>query len=66
LTNRDQKRQFDEAVRRIEAELRKGPNADRHRKLSAAERRRLHDEITGQRLTDIDEIKDWGLAMFPR
>jgi len=57
LTNRDQKRQFDEAVRRIEDEL--------GRKLNAADRRRLHDEITGHRLTN-EEIKDWGLAMFAR
>jgi hypothetical protein len=66
LTNREQKRQFDEAVRRIEAELRTAPNTDRRRKLSPAERRRLHDEITKQHLTKIEEIKDWGLAMFPR
>lgn len=57
MTNRDQNRQFDEAVRLIEVELR--------RKMTAAERRRLHDEITGRGHT-IDEIVDIGLAMFPR
>jgi hypothetical protein len=57
VTNRDQNRQFDEAVRLIELELR--------RKLSAFERRRLHDEITGHGHS-IDEIVDIGLAMFPR
>ncbi len=58
MTNRDQKRRFDEAVRRIEVIL--------DRKLSKADRRRLHDEITGYSLKTIDEIVEWGLAMFPR
>jgi hypothetical protein len=57
VTNRDQNRQFDEAIRLIEVELR--------RKLTASQRRRLHDEITGHGYT-IDEIVDIGLAMFPR
>jgi hypothetical protein len=57
VTNRDQNRQFQEAVRLIEVELR--------RKLTAGERRRLHDEITEHGHT-IDEIVDIGLAMFPR
>lgn len=57
MSNREQKRQFDEAVRRIEHEL--------GRKLEKAERRRLHDEITGHRY-GIDEIVSTGLAMFPR
>jgi len=57
VTNRDQNRQFDEAVRLIEVELR--------RELTASERRRLHDEISRHGYT-IDEIVDIGLAMFPR
>lgn len=65
MTNRDQNRQFDEAVRLIEVELRLGGASGKHRKLTAAERRRLHDEITGRGHT-IDQIVDIGLAMFPR
>jgi hypothetical protein len=57
VTNRDKNRQFDEAVRLIEVELR--------RKLTASDRRKLHDEITRHGYT-IDEIVDIGLAIFPR
>jgi hypothetical protein len=57
LNNREQNRKFDEAVRRIEAIL--------NRKLSKDDRRRLHDEITRQGLKAIDEIVDWGRALFP-
>ncbi|MGH9530123.1 MAG: hypothetical protein ACRD2S_09430, partial [Terriglobales bacterium] len=39
MTNREQNRQFEEAVRQIENVV--------GRKLDAADRRRLHDEITG-------------------
>ena len=59
MTNRQQKRQFDEAVRRLEAILGR-------EKLSKEERRRLHDEITKQGIKTIDEIVDWGRALFPR
>jgi hypothetical protein len=57
VTNRDQNRQFAEAVRRIETEL--------GRKLASSEKRRLHDEINGHGL-ELEEIVDWGCAMFPR
>jgi hypothetical protein len=57
MSNREQNRQFGEAVRQIENVLR--------RKLDAADRRRLHDEITGHRYT-MQEIIDIGLAMFAR
>ncbi|HYM79008.1 MAG TPA: hypothetical protein VE377_23745 [Candidatus Dormibacteraeota bacterium] len=57
MNNRQQNRQFDEAIRRIESVL--------GRKLSMDERRRLHDEITKQGLKTIDEIVSWGLALFP-
>jgi hypothetical protein len=57
VNNRQQNRQFEEAIRRIEAVL--------GRPLSKDERRRLHDEITRQRVQTIDEIVDWGLALFP-
>jgi hypothetical protein len=57
VTNRDQNRQFDEAVRLIEVELR--------RKLTPSDRRKLHDEISRHGYT-IDEIVDIGLAIFPR
>jgi len=65
VTNRDQNRQFDEAVRLIEVELAVGGASAKDRKLTAGDRRRLHDKITGHRYT-IDEIVDIGLAMFPR
>jgi len=57
LNNREQNRKFDEAVRRIEVIL--------NRRLSKDDRRRLHEEITRQGLRTIDEIVDWGLALFP-
>jgi hypothetical protein len=57
MSNREQNRQFEEAVRQIERVLR--------RKLDAAERRRLHDEVTRQGYT-LQEIIDIGLAMFPK
>ncbi len=57
MSNREQNRQFDEAVRQIEKVL--------TRKLDAAERRRLHDEITRQDY-DLQEIIEIGLAMFPK
>jgi hypothetical protein len=56
MTNRDQNRQFEEAVRQIDKVL--------GRKLSSIERRRLHDEITGHHYT-MQEIIEIGLAMFP-
>lgn len=57
MNNRQQKRQFDEAVRRIEAIL--------HRKFSKEDRRRLYDEITRQGIKTLEEIVNWGLALFP-
>jgi hypothetical protein len=57
MNNRRQNREFDEAVRRIEVIL--------QRKLFKNDRRRLHDEITRQGLKTIDEIVDWGRALFP-
>lgn len=57
MSNRQQNRQFDEAVRQIEKILR--------RTLDAVERRRLHDEVTRQGYT-LQEIIDIGLAMFPK
>jgi hypothetical protein len=57
MSNREQNREFDEAVRRIGRVLR--------RELDAAERRRLHDEITGRGYT-LQEMIDIGLAMFPK
>ena len=50
-----QNRQFDEAVRQIESRC--------GRKLEKADRRRLHDEITGQGFT-IPEIIEIGVGMF--
>jgi hypothetical protein len=58
MNNKEQKRQFEEAVRRLERIL--------HRKFSYDDRRRLHDEITRQGLKTVDEIVDWGLAVFPK
>jgi hypothetical protein len=57
MSNRQQNRQFDEAVRQIEKILR--------RKLDSVERRRFHDEVTRQGYT-LQEIIDIGLAMFPK
>jgi hypothetical protein len=57
MSNREQNRQFEEAVWQIERVLR--------RKLDAAERRRLHDGVTRQGYT-LQEIIDIGLAMFPK
>lgn len=57
MSNREQNRQFDEAVRQIEKVL--------TRKLDAADRRRLHDEVTRQHY-DLQEIIEVGLAMFPK
>jgi hypothetical protein len=61
VNNRQQNRQFKEAIRRIEAVLQREPA----RELSKDERRRLHDEITRQGVKTIDEIVKWGLALFP-
>lgn len=57
MNNRQQNRMFDEAVRRIETIL--------HRRLSKGDRRGLHDEISRRGVKTIDEIVEWGLALFP-
>jgi hypothetical protein len=57
VNNRQQNRQFDEAVRQIQRVL--------GRELDAADRRRLHDEISGRGYT-MQEIIEIGLAMFAR
>jgi hypothetical protein len=56
MSNREQNRQFAEAVRQLEDRL--------QRKLSPDEIRRLHDEISGEGLTTVEEIVEWGLALF--
>lgn len=56
MSNREQNRQFAEAVRQIEKKL--------GRDLSDDDKRRLHDEISGEGLTTIDEIVDWGISLF--
>lgn len=56
MSNREQNRQFAEAVRQIEMKL--------GRDLSDDDKRRLHDEISGEGLTTIDEIVDWGISLF--
>jgi len=53
--NKQQNRQFREGIRRIQRAL--------GRKLSFAERRRLHDEVTKGDYT-LHEIIDIGLGMF--
>ena len=56
MSNREQNRQFAEAIRQIEEKLR--------RSLSLDDKRRLHDEISGQHLETIDEIVEWGISLF--
>jgi hypothetical protein len=55
LTNRDQNRIFDEAVRRVGKRI--------GRALTKAEIRRLHDEITGDDYS-LEQIVEIGMAMF--
>ena len=56
MTNRDQKRQFDEAVRQIERII--------GRKLGKDEIQRLHREISHEGY-DLEGIVQVGLALFP-
>jgi len=56
MSNREQNRQFAEAVHQLESVL--------GRNLSLDEIRRLHDEISGQSLKTIEEIVEWGRALL--
>ena len=56
MGNKEQNRQFAEAIRQLEIEF--------GRKLSLDEQRRLHDEISGQGLKTVAEIVEWGRALF--
>src|SRR5579859_1898956 len=56
MSNREQNRQFAEAIRQIEQKLGRG--------LSRDEQRMLHDEISGQNLKTLAEIVEWGLALL--
>jgi hypothetical protein len=56
VANREQNRQFAEAIRQLEIDF--------GRKLSHDERRRLHEEISGQGLKTVEEIVEWGRALF--
>jgi hypothetical protein len=53
--NRAQNRQFNEAIRRAERIL--------DRKMTFANRRRIHDEITGQNLS-LDELVDFIVSLY--
>jgi hypothetical protein len=55
MTNRDQNREFREAIHRIEGIL--------DRELTADERQRLHREASGKNY-GLEEIVQIGLAMF--
>jgi len=56
VSNREQNRQFAEAIRQLEKIL--------QRKLSPDEWRMLHEEISGEGLKTVQEVVEWGLALF--
>lgn len=56
MSNREQNRQFAEAIRQLEQKL--------GRRLTRDEQRMLHDEISGEYLRTVNEIVEWGLALF--
>jgi hypothetical protein len=55
VTNKDKNREFREAVRQTERKI--------GRQLSASEKRRFHDEVSGADYT-LEEMVEIGKAMF--
>jgi hypothetical protein len=56
MSNREQNRQFDEAFRQLQMKF--------ENKLTPEDKRRLHDEISGKGLETVDDIVQWGEALF--